>query len=616
MVEKANKASKKGSGEQRRRRRVRPCANHPMVPAVTRCEVCGKPICKKCAAQYEGPVICGEECWNAVARKDYKRASAEDRRLRKKKEKKVDRAVTIGMWAVALAVLGVIAAVVLVKMADHTGEKLWEISDSGYSHNYATDPYSTTICFASYDGTIKAINSLTGATTWTVNLPDGERPSHPHMIDDDTVLVRSGNKMFLCSSSKSVPLWEFTAPQPAIQGDPVIRNGRLFLVSSSSDSYYGGYLYGGRDMAPLAGLLANAMSGASRSPESSDEEDRETTVSTITAVDMDSGRALWNTELKDVKIAGLLADGDQVYAAGSRPVVYREQVESSARQAKEDPDEDEEEMMGATQLWALDIDAGEPRWKQEGTGSFLISPILSDEGIVFATLQSIYLVSPAGNIKWKHPLTKEYLSSIKPNGDTLLFSTAAGLLKCLDLESGEKKWTVLTGITTSDIMASYDLVCVPGMVEVNKEPRKVIPTKRWKGSEDLLEQALKTSGAELEPILIGIEPQTGDTRWTIRKIEGEFEYADGIVYTLTHHTRSLLLDATADPSELFGEHTTLAAYDATTGERLWQQGIDGRAWDLRLAFGVALIVARPITMSVAADSGGPVSIRLIAISLQ
>ncbi len=115
---------------------------------------------------------------------------------------------------------------------------------------------------------------------------------------------------------------------------------------------------------------------------------------------------------------------------------------------------------------------------------------------------------------------------------------------------------------------------------------------------------------------MGIEPDTGDTRWTIRKVEGEFEYADGIVYTLTHHTRTLLLDATADPSELFGEHTTLAAYDGETGEKIWQKGIDGRASDLQLAFGVALIVARPVTMSVAADSGVPISIRLIAISLQ
>ena len=613
MAEERGEISGRRPTQTRKRRRVRPCANHPKAPAVTRCEVCGKPICKKCASSHEDARLCGEACWETMAGRNYKKATAEERSQRRKKEKQADRAVTIGLLAAALTVVGVVAAVILLKMTDHTGEKLWEISGPGYSSAYTADPYSATICFASYDGSVKTINSLTGEVGWTVKLPEGERPSHPRMIDDDTILVRSGyNKLYLCGSSRNVPLWELTAPRPVISGEPVAHDKRVYVASSSGSSFFGGYSQYGYDAMSPADLVARALSSLSGTLEKDTEEDQSKTTSTITAVGMRSGETLWSADLEDIKIAGLLADDDRVYAAGYRPLSYEDYISSDA--AAGETEDDEEEDTGTTQLWALNAETGEPEWTYKGTGSLAVPPVMSDEGIAFATRRNVYLVSHMGEPMWKHP--QRNVSSIKPNGASLLLSTVDGFLICLDLESGEKKWTVHTGVPAYDIVASDNLVCAPSMVEVNKEPRKVIPTKRWKGSEDLLEKAMKSSGVELEPILVGLDPQTGDTLWTIRNVDGEFEYADGTLYTLRHHTRLLLLDATADPSELFGGHTTLAAYDATTGEQIWQQGIDGRASNLRLAFGVALLTARPDAMSVSADGGGPVSIRLIAISLR
>jgi len=245
--------------------------------------------------------------------------------------------------------------------------------------------------------------------------------------------------------------------------------------------------------------------------------------------------------------------------------------------------------------------------------------MMSEEGLVFATKQNIYLVSTEGEIKWTYPLVKRYVSSILPSGNTLLISMtgeSTGVLRSLDLESKEENWTVVTGIPSEEIVASHELVCVPAMVEINKEPIKVIPTKRWEGSEDLLEKALKsTGGARLEPILMGLDPRTGESLWTFRKTEGEFKYANGIIYVLTHYTRLMLMDASADSSELARLHSTLTAYDAITGERIWQQGIDGRASRLRLAFGAALMVSRPDDFSISANPDRPKTMRLIAISL-
>ena len=622
----AEKRKKAANQKARKSRRVHPCTNHPSIPATTRCEACGKPICKKCAASFEGPNICSDACWNSLVGSDYTMASTVERAARKKKEQKTDRAVTIGMWASALVVVGVVVVYILIKIADQTGEKLWETSGSGYSHNYSTDPYSTTILFASSSGTIKALNARTGTTSWVVNLPKGERPSHPKMIDDDTCLVHSGNKMFLCGSSRSVPIWEFVAPQPAIYGTPVVHDETLFVASSTGYSYYESYSSFGAEMAPLAEAVSEAMSKSWDSSqiyeeyETDDVKDDDTITSTVTAVQMDSGKTLWNTRLENIRVAGLLADEDRIYVTGYRPLTYEEYSESlnesyADKTSGEEKEKDED--LGTTQLWALDAETGESEWKLEGTGHFFVAPTMSKEGIVFATRQNVYLVSPEGEIKWTYPLIDRYVLSIKANEGALLLSTMDGALMCLDLTNGKKMWMTQTGAPAREIIAAYDLICVPGGVEVQKKAPKVIPTKRWKGSEDLLEAALKKMQETVfEPNLMGLDPNTGEILWTIDKVEGSFEYANGVIYILSHHTQFLFYDGDADPSDLAKQVSYLKAYNAATGKETWRLGIDGVVSDLSLSFGTALVVARPSVLSVAANQGRASPVRLIAIALQ
>lgn len=599
-----------GEGTKPRRKRPR-CVNHPKASAATRCEVCRKPICRECVQYYEGARICGEECWGRKAGEERERIAAEERALRKKREKLANKAVTIGMWVIALAALAGVGAFFYAKASDRSGEKLWESSGSGYSRRYSTHHRLGTAAFAASDGGIMTIDVLTGKEKWNVRLPEGQRASKLRLIDDNRCLVHFENRVLLCSSAQGTPAWELTAPQPVIYAEPVVREGMLYLASSSRHSYY--------EMSPLQRVLSAAPPEPWNPAKTREEEEREKTISTITSADMTSGAVRWQAELEDIRVGALLADEDRVYAAGYRPERYesfsatREREKRGEGRAEE---AEKEESLGKTQLWALNAETGAPDWKLEGTGTFVVSPVMSSEGLVFATRENIYLVSPDGKIQWTHSFGKQRgVHSLQPYEDSLLVSTSDGLLSCFQLQSGKRKWVTEIGIGAGKIAVSFDLVCVPGYVAVNQEPQKVIPTKRWEGSEDLLEKALKSSSTEYEPVVLGIDLESGETRWSIRKIEGDFEFANGILYALRHSTRYLFMDASADPGDISKTFTNLGAYDCMTGEKIWETAIDGHASNLRLAAGVALMTSRPLEFSLS-GGGGTIPVRLIAISLQ
>ncbi len=590
-------------------RRPRPCVNHPKKAAVVRCEVCGNPICKECAQYYEGARICGEGCWGDKISKERGSISTKERQRRKKKEKRADRTASVGMGIVALALLAAVGAFVVTMMADHAGEKLWESSDLGFWNMYSAQTHMNTAYYPSEDGSVGAIDVLTGQKKWNVRLPEGIRASRLQGIDDDRCLVRYENKALLCSSTQNTPLWEITAPLPALDIEPVVFDESIYLASAAL-SYYSSY-------APTYETPSAALAAPLQPSETIEQEDEEQASVIIVAGDMASGAVRWQTEMEDIEVGGLLADENRVYIAGSRPSDY---TRVAATPGEEPGDEDtsevtgDEESLGKTQLWALNAETGEPEWKLEGTGSFHASPMMSDHGIVFSTGENIYLVSPEGKIEWTYPLRDRSIYSLKPDYDKLLVLVSGGFLLCLDLESGRKEWMTETGTATGRIVPAIQQVCVSGLVPVDRTPRKVTPTKRWKGSEDLLKGALKKSGSKMDPAVLGIDLNTGEVLWSVAKIESDFEYANGVLYALRHSTRYLFMDGSADPGDISKTVTTMGAYDCMTGEKLWETTMDGYASDLHLAEGVVLAVAYSDQFSLSRGGERPPA-RLIAISL-
>ena len=603
-------ATERGKPSDRKRtksRRRRPCVNHPKKAAVVRCEVCGKPICRECAEYYEDARICGEGCWGDKISKERASISTKERQRRKKREMRADRTVSAGMWIVALVLLAAVGAFIVTMMADHAGEKLWESSDPGFWDMYSVQPHMSTAYYPSKKRSIGAVDVLTGQKKWSAQLPEGIKASRLQAIDDYRCLVSYKNKALLCASTRSTPLWEITAPLPVLHTEPVVFEDSIYLASAAF-SYYSSYSSTYRT--PVAASAAPVQ------PSEAIEQEEEQASVIIVAGDMASGAVRWQTEMEDIRVGGLLADENQVYVAGSRPYSTHVTTTPSEKSSDEDTSEgaDDEEQIGTTQLWALNAETGEPEWKLEGTGSFHASPMMSDHGIVFSTRENIYLVSPEGGIKWKYPLRDQYIYSLKPHDDKLLVSTSGGFLRCLDLESGGKEWMTEIGTGADKIVPAFQQVCVSGLVPVNRTPGKVTPTKRWKGSEDLLKMVLKKSSSEMEPALFGIDLNTGEVLWSISKIDGDFEYADGVLYALRHSTRYLFMDGSADPGDISKSVTTMGAYDCMTGERLWETTMDGHVSDLRLVQGVALAVAGSAMFSLSGGGDRPPA-RLIAISL-
>ncbi len=617
-------------------RRKLPCANHPRNPAAARCEVCGNPICRECVQFYDGAHICGELCWNKKRLDESAKASKEDRLRRRQKEKKANRAVTVGLLAALVVVLGAVGAFVYTVVSDHSGDKAWEFENPGGSFDYAVRPNLNSVFLLSADGNVETIDALTGVLKWRVKLPERSGHSELMIIDEDHCLVYFGNTVLLCKSGRAAPAWEFSAPQPFLCAEPVHLDDRLYAVSSPVGSFFQVFpeleemrsaLLMSPELESLRSVVraprpqsdsAGAIPPPREQPETAGEQAEVERLSTVSAVDMASGKGLWDTELVGLRVEGLLADESRVYAVGYQ---WREYGRYGAAPEPEEPKQEdsagdqEASHVSSTQLWALNATTGEPEWKLEGMGNFLVSPMKSDEGIVFSTMENIYLISPEGKIKWKYSLGERGVYAFQPSYDKLFVSTGDGFLVCIDLASGREKWTTEVGMGADRIVVSSPLAYVSSLVKVEKEARRVIMTKRWKGSEDLLKKALKRDEVSYERVIHGIDVESGETRWSIPKIEGEFEYGRGFLYALRYFERLQLLDASVDSSQIAKTVSNLGAYDCLTGEKVWETGIDGYASDLRLTPFVGIVKSRSQVLTVGAAAEQRPG-RLIGISLE
>jgi outer membrane protein assembly factor BamB len=513
-----------------------------------------------------------------------------------------------------------------VKLSNHAGEKIWEYSDSGGYLSFSIQPDSNTVFLLSSDK-IEAIHSLTGRNTWSVKLPERVNSPRILIIDDDRCLLNLKNKALLCSSAQATPLWVYSAPQPFMSARPVFFENHLYAAS-----FAGGYpiFYSGEDSdyfdRDYYYFEANfdseegedlSMSWRKRS-QGQDKEERK--ASTVSSVDMASGAQLWKTELENRRVGGLMADKGRVYVVAydfdddlrSR---YWRRAENADAGAEQQAGSDEQ--TGSAQLWALNAATGKAEWKLEGAGGFVVPPMMSGEGVVFSTGKNIYLISADGQNKWTYPIPDKLISSFQPHADKLFVSTSDGFLFCLDLATGQKKWVTQIGDDPGKIIVSPPLLYVSGVTRKEEVERKVIPTKRWEGSEDLLKKALEPSGPTYEKILLGIDIESGQTLVSIPKITGNFAHGGGVLYALRYFEWMQFLDASADPTQLSKTVSNLGAYDALSGEKIWETAIEGYASNLSLGKNAVFVTARSQEVSLAADQGNrKIPTRLIGISLQ
>lgn len=599
-----SKRTEKAAHESQEYRRKVPCVNHHKVVAVTRCEVCGNPICRECIKYYEGALICSAECLVKKTSEQEGRISADDRHQRKVREQKLDRAVTIGLWSALGLVLAAVGIFVYLKMTDQSGEKIWEFKKAGGYFRYWVKPGINTLFLLSDEGTLDAVDSLTGVPSWSAKFKKGKGSGRALVIDAARCLVYFSDTVLLCQEEHGDPVWKFDVPKPPLSATPAFLNERVYLASCPSDLSYESFDY---------------LSWQSSPPEKEGDEGE---YSVVTAVDMSSGQELWSIELKDIRISALLAADHGLYAVGYKFSDYSRYRYLRSRERtplSEEGDADEkEELPSQLHLWALDLASGEPKWRIEGTGDFAAAPRTTERGIVFSTTQNVYLISQDGTSKWKYPLMDKLVYAIEPSATDLFVSTDDGFLNCIDLDSGKWKWMSHVGTGAFKIVPSPPLVFVSGWVKKHhdeEDEMQFTATKRAQGVEDLLEETMRPFDDTYERVLYGINIESGEKLWSVPKITGDFQFAQGRLYALRYFEWMQLLDATVDPSQLAKRVSNLGAYDPLTGERVWESGIEGHVSDLALTDYAAIVTAREELFSIAGGQQ-PREVRLIGISLR
>lgn len=494
---------------------------------------------------------------------------------RAQKEKKLDRAVSVAMW-VALAVF-VTGAVLFVrmKMLDTSGQKIWELSEINPRHaEYEVLPDFGLIYLLSADNEMKAVDTETGKLRWNVKLPDEASRSEFVVVDGNHCLAYYGDTVWMCSSEIPAPLWKFTVPNARVIAEPASATDRVFIAATR--------------VGPTFPSGAGAGGGA-----------------IVSAVNINSGALLWESEFEDTSADLMLAERGRVFLIGRR----------SKAIAHGQPSPRDATMQQGTRVRMLDGLTGECEWTKDFSGDAYSTVVSTGAGIVLWNQENMRFLSTDGRAQWEYALLEQPVCTAESCGGYLYISTKDGYLSCIDLASGHRKWMTEIGEEAGKAVVCPPLAYVSGLVRLDTASAGFTLSEKIDKSENLLDKALKHVLSNYDMVLQGIDVGSGETRWTIPKIRGDFEYGEGFLYALRYVEREQFYDASADLSEMTKTISNLGAYDAITGERIWETGIDGFASDVRLARNVAVVETRPIASGsrVASDQG---PVRLIGISLR
>jgi len=424
------------------------------------------------------------------------------------------------------------------------------------------------------------------------------------ILDENNCVVYGEEQLMMCSLDFQVPKWCYVPPEPVFSAPP-ISSGENIIVASRSKYWFE--------------KLTEAESFIEKQLSTSDfrffyeSEAKKPLTSAVSAVALASGAQIWTTNFENLLVSDLLTDETQVYFVAYSSDEEADSVSKEGRDCGGDIPCEQKPFI--SQLWALESATGKPKWKVEAEGYFSWPPRSSSEGILFATYQFLYLVSPAGEIKWQYPLKNNRAVAVEPYEGLLLMALSDGLVNCLSLTTGELKWRTKIGEKASKIVVSAPMAFVGGLVRKEIEPTQVIPTKRWQGSEDLLKNGLKKPEIAYEGILYAIDLETGDVRWSIPKISGVFHFSQAFLYTLRHAERIQIYNPNAETGELSRTISHLRAFDAMSGEKIWEKNIDGYCTDMRVTEN-AIIVTSEQGVHTPGSYPDVAPIRLVGISVE
>ena len=189
-------------------------------------------------------------------------------------------------------------------------------------------------------------------------------------------------------------------------------------------------------------------------------------------------------------------------------------------------------------------------WITRGLGKGYSSPSVAGgkiyvPGMIEPSTSGIFVIGLDGAIERTIPLGAETTDAQAPGprstptieGDTLYMLSGLGDVYCIDIPSGEKRWTV------------------------NILQRFTGPVIMYTLAESLLvdgDRVICTPGGP-DASLVALDKKSGDTVWTMKGFTDAASYCSPIIFT--HNGRRLLLTETAN---------FLVCGDADTGQFLWK----------------------------------------------
>ncbi|VVC01380.1 Outer membrane protein assembly factor BamB [uncultured archaeon] len=280
------------------------------------------------------------------------------------------------------------------------------------------------VIFTSYNGKVYAVNTTTGATSWTYD-SGAKVVLEPALADSGTVAVANSNGalsiLSAADGSKKAELRSSQAPVSLAAGDGMIFlafNNAVFAFDTSGsvlwNSTYSSYV----------GQVSYSEGAIYF-----------TSGSKLYAVDSAGGQTRWASAADDSFL--------------SRPVKYLGAVYVGAIDGR---------------LYSFDSATGRLRWSYPAGGWIMSTPLATSSAIYFGSNDGFfYSVSPAGLLRfrfqaedgtWAEPVRYD-----SRGRQVVVFGTNGGKLYGLDAQSGEERWAFSSyGKPTSAIMDGSSVI--------------------------------------------------------------------------------------------------------------------------------------------------------------
>jgi outer membrane protein assembly factor BamB len=233
-------------------------------------------------------------------------------------------------------------------------------------------------------------------------------------------------------------------------------------------------------------------------------------------------------------------------------------------------------------LHALDATSGSERWRYEPDSLVSGPTVYEDSVYVFADGSDLVSLDLDGEVAWTRPDVGRIPSDPTAGDGAIYFGTSDGDLVAVDAATGDERWRTKVDETAG---AVHRPAFADGRIHVGSDGGGFVAVDAADGAilwrfdtgafatgTAVVAGGIAYVGAVHVPEgrLWALDAATGDERWSVDGPYASPAVADGVAY-----------------SGAFDDD--MAAYDATTGERLWSSPVKGVIRPIAVAEGVVYV---------------------------